>query len=105
MTETKFILAFMVFLSFLGFMSLYLPEELQFIEPFDFIWFSGGIIGIGGACVITSGVPCAIALAIFGIGTVWQYIIVSQEWLTLLLFTPLVVTLIYLMTKLGRGGG
>lgn len=105
LSETKFILGFMVFLAFLGFIVAYLPEGMQFIDLFDFVWFGGGMIGISGACVIVSGVPCAIALAVFGILTIWQYVIVSVDWIALLVFTPLVVTLIYLMSKLGRGGG
>lgn len=81
------------------------PEELKFISTFDYVWFTGSIVGIGGSCVIISGIPCAIALTVFGLVTVFKYIIISFEWIKLLLFVPLIVTMIYIMSKLGRGGG
>ena len=106
-TEVRFILTLMVFLGFLTFMVSYsdIPEELKFIEPFDFVWWVGGIIGVAGACVVWTGLPCAGAIAIWGIGTVYKYVVVNLEWLKLLVFTPLVVTMIYIIMKLARGGG
>ena len=103
-TPIRFLLTFMVFLGFLGFLST-LPGAPKIIEPFDFAWFVGGMIGVTGSCVVFSGVPCAAAIAIYGIVSMYQYIIVSQDWLKLLIFTPLIVVLIYLIMRLARGGG
>jgi hypothetical protein len=107
MMEWKFILAYSIFLVAIMFIQSLpdFPPDLKLISPFDFVWFTGGIIGVAGACVIATGLPCAGALAIWGITTVWNYLIVSIEWVKLLIFTPLVVTLIYIISKLGRGGG
>jgi hypothetical protein len=107
MMEWKFILAYSIFLvAIMLIQSLPdFPPDLKIISPFDFVWFSGGIIGVASACVIASGIPCAGALAIWGITTVWQYVIVSIEWVKLLIFTPLVVTLIFIISRLARGGG
>jgi hypothetical protein len=81
------------------------PDSLKFFNLFDFVWFSGSIIGIAGSCVITTGLPCAVALTVFGIVTVWNYIIINVEWIKLIFFIPIIVTFIYIMAKLGRGGG
>jgi hypothetical protein len=107
MFEWKFILAYSIFLVVLMFIQSLpdFPPDLKIISPFDFAWFTGGIISVAGACVIASGIPCAVALGVFGFISVWNYLIVSIEWVKLLIFTPLVVTLIYIISKLGRGGG
>lgn len=105
MAEVKFILMFAGILAFLTFLNTILPSQYKIIDTFDFIWFTGGIITVAGTCVIVSGIPCALTLAVFGIVSVWNFIIIQQSWIQLLIFTPLVVTLIYIIAKLGRGGG
>jgi hypothetical protein len=99
-----FFISILVILAFLMSQPDY-PEDMKFINTFDWVWFSGGMVGIAGACVVTTGLPCAIALTIFGVVTVFKYVIVSFEWIKLLIFVPLIVTMIYIMSKLGRGGG
>ena len=105
--EWVFILFFISIFAVLGFLMLQpdYPESLKFMSLFDFAWFTGGIIAVSGACVVVSGIPCAIALSVWGVITVWNYIIVNTDWIKLLIFTPLVVCLIYIIAKLGRGGG
>jgi hypothetical protein len=105
--EWVFILFFITIFIVLAFIMAQpdLPQEMKFISVFDWAWFSGSIIGISGACVVVTGIPCAVAMAIFGVVTFFKYVIISFEWLKLLLFVPLIVTMIYIMSKLGRGGG
>jgi len=103
-TPIRFLLTLMVFLGFLGYIST-LEGAPKIIEPFDFAWFVGGMIAVTSACVVWSGVPCAGAIAVYGLATMFQYIFVYQDWLKTLIFTPLIVTLIYLILRLGRGGG
>ena len=105
MSEMKYLFGVATFFAFLGFINFYLPTYMQFFNAFDFAWFGAGILGVSGACVIASGIPCAGAIAIFGFGTIFNFIVVSEQWLTVLIFTPLAITLIYLIVKLGRGGG
>lgn len=105
MTETGILLTIFIFFAVLGFISALAPPDFQVMSPFDFVWFTGGIIGVSSACVIMSGIPCAGALAIWGILTVWQYVIVNVSWLKLLIFTPIVAIIIYIVSKLARGGG
>lgn len=105
MAEWKFIMFFAIFMAFLTFiMSLPgFPSQYKFVNAFDFIWLTGGIIGVAGACAISTGIPCAGALAVWGFLGVFNYIIVSVEWVKLLVFTPIAVTLIFIIARLGRG--
>lgn len=103
--EARIILSIMVFFAFLGFINLMLPEPMRFMSMFDFGWMGGGIIGVSGACAIATGIPCAAALGIFGFGSFILYVVVSVEWLKIILFTPIVIVLMYIVSKLGRGGG
>ena len=103
--ETQIILFITFLLAFAGLVNFYLPTEYQFVNSFDFFYLTSGIIGISGACVIVSGIPCAIAIGIFGLTGIFQYILVSGEWIKILIFTPLITTLIYVISRLGRGGG
>jgi len=107
MSEVMWIFGFMVFLGFLTFISSLpdTPPELKIIEPFDFLWFGGGLLSVSGACVIATGLPCAAALAVFGVGTILQYLVIKVEYLKVLIFMPMIITLVYLMSRLGRGGG
>lgn len=91
------------FMALLAFLSPMMPPALQFATPFDIVWFSGSIIGISGACVIATGLPCAAALAIFGLVTVWQYLVVSVAWVKLLVFTPIMVGFIWAIANMARG--
>jgi len=104
-TELSFILFISSFLSVLAFLMSSLPIGLQFINIFDFIWFGGGIIGVAGTCAVVTGIPCAIALVVFGVISIFQYIIVQDAILKLLIFTPIVIGLIYTVSRLARGGG
>jgi len=103
-TTVRFLLTFMIFLAFLGFIST-LPGAPRILEPFDFVWFVGGMLGVAGACAVATGVPCAGAIAIFGLVSIYKYVIVRVEWIKLLIFTPLLVVLIYIVLRLARGGG
>ena len=99
-------LAFGGFLAFFGAMIfLGLPVEYQILSTFDFAFMTGSIIGISGACVIATGLPCAIALVVFGLISLFTYIIVSIEIIKLLIILPLIFTFIYIIARLGRGGG
>jgi hypothetical protein len=106
-TEVEVVLALLSFIAFLMFVSSLpgTPKEYQIINTFDFAWFSAGILGVAGACVISTGIPCASSLVIFGLTSVFNYLIVNYNLVKLLIFTPIIATLIYIVARLGRGGG
>jgi len=105
--ETQVVLTLLAFLAFLTFISNLpdTPSEYKIISPFDFVWFAGGIIGVASSCSIWTGIPCAAALAVFGLVSFFNYLVVNYEVVKLLIFMPVVVTLIYIVARLGRGGG
>jgi hypothetical protein len=105
MSETKVILTIMFFFAFLGFMSAILPPPLRILSPFDFLWFGGGIIGVGAACGIVTGLGCTVALGIFGVVSLVAYLVVFVSWIKLLIFMPITIIIVYLISRLARGGG
>ena len=105
--ETKLILSLLAFIAFLTFISNLpgTPSEYKIVEAFDFIWFTGGILGVAGACTVWTGIPCATALAAFAFLSIFNYLIITYDIVKLLIFTPLIATFIYIIARLGRGGG
>jgi hypothetical protein len=106
-TETKILLTILFLLSFFAFMINLpdFPSNLKFINAFDFYWFGGGTLGVAGACAVLTGLPCAAALAIFGVLSFLKYVVVSYEWLKVLFFMPMIIIIIYIESRLARGGG
>lgn len=113
-TELDFIIAFAFMLSFYGVLILFgLPSQYQFINAFDGIWLSGGMIGVSLACTLATGftlpiigaITCATATGIWAIAGIWTYIVVNNDVIKLIIFTPLTLGLIYVISKLIRGGG
>jgi hypothetical protein len=105
--ETQVILTLLAFLAFLTFISNLpdTPSEYKIISPFDFVWFTGGILGVAASCSIWTGIPCAAALAIFGLVSFFNYLVINYEVVKFLIFMPVIATLIYIVARLGRGGG
>jgi len=101
-SEISFLIFILMSLSFLGLIQLLGGPKI--IEPFDFIWLSGGILGVAGACTIATGIPCAGALAIFGIASFTKYLFFGDAF-TMAIFIPIFVILIYIVSRLARGGG
>lgn len=102
--ETTILLTILFFFAFLGAMVVFAPPEWQPINAFDLVWFAGGILTVAGTCAIVTGIPCAGALAIFGIISLLQYVIINQQYLKML-FLPLVVIVVYIVSRLAKGGG
>lgn len=104
-SELGFIIFISSFLSILTFLMLSLPEAMRFINIFDFAIFGGNIILVAGTCVIATGLPCAVGLGVFAVINIIQYILVENFIIKLLIFTPLTIGIIYVMSRLARGGG
>lgn len=105
MAEVGALVSILFFLAVLGFFSTIAPSEFKVLEPFDFAWLGGSFIGIAGTCAIATGLPCAGALAVVGIVSLWKYFIVNVEWFKTIVITPILVILIYLAVRIARGGG
>jgi hypothetical protein len=103
--EAKLLLSIMVLIGFLAFMMSIVPPELQFINIFDFTWFIGGLLAVTGACVLATGIPCAGAIVIFGATSIYTYVILYNSVVKLIIFLPIMVTLVYITMRLARGGG
>lgn len=89
-----------------------MPGDYNIMNTFDFLWLGGGIVAVTAACVVLTGVPCAILEATYGFATLLTYIgtgvLVSGSMITMikgLILTPISLGLIYVISKLARGGG
>ena len=105
-TGWYFILGIMFLLSFIIFIQAYLPSQFQIFSIFDIAIFGGNIITIGAACVITTGIPCAIILIANGLFDFFFFIVVPTQfaWFKALFITPIIIVLIFILVKeLGRG--
>jgi hypothetical protein len=100
--DANLLLSIMVFLAVLifltGFVVLSFPTFIV-ITPFDFTIFGGSVIAVSGACVVATGIPCAVALVGFGVLTFFTF----SNPLLWVIFIPLSVVLVYIIAKLGRG--
>ena len=113
------------------------PEELKFLNIFDFLWIGGGVIGITAACVVTSGIPCAITLVLWAISGVISlalngcslldpigcvtnvfatlisgglsgfttYFLSTNMLIKYIIMFPMMIGLIYIISRLAKGGG
>jgi hypothetical protein len=104
-SETPFMLSLMVIVVFLAFFTTQIAPrypEFSVLTGFDAIALIGGIVLIAGTCVVATGLPCAGALLLVN-GVV--FFSVGNTLVALLIFTPLTITLSYVLSRLGRGGG
>jgi len=103
--ETPFIITMMVIIVFgIWFTSQIAPRypQFQFLSGFDAMIFAGAFIGIAGACAIATGLACAGALIFF---SATGFLFVQNTLVFLLVFTPIIVTVAYVISRLARGGG
>ncbi|MGB9730165.1 MAG: hypothetical protein ACPL1B_09925 [Thermoprotei archaeon] len=106
-TEYTILIFIMFFLSFLAIMSNLSPYKIA--DTFDFAWFGGSAIAIAVACSLNipvlGGIACAGATTIFAFGTFTKYILLTSDYIKLIVFLPLVAILMYIIARLIRGGG
>lgn len=105
-----FAFALMTLLVILG-----MPSDYQLVNGFDFAWFGGGVVAITTGCVVLTGIPCAVLEASYGALTILGYFglggflttgtVGTVAVIKALVMTPLSILLIYVISKLARGGG
>jgi len=104
--EWKFILFFIGILSFFaGMIYLGMPSEYQLLSGFDLGAIIIQLVGLGSACVIATGIPCAVALVIAGLFDI-TWLIISFDIIKLFIIMPMLIGFIWLLiTRIGRGSG
>jgi hypothetical protein len=104
-TKLEFVLTIAFLFGFLAFMNTVLPAQYKFATTLDLVVFIGQIIGIGAACVITTGIPCAAAIGVGAAFTVGTYFATDFNLLKIMIFTPLQIGMIWTIISLARGDG
>jgi hypothetical protein len=106
-TEVAIVIFIAFFLAFLGFISAI--SEYKIADVFDFLWFGGSLLGLATACAlnipVVGGIACGGAVTIFGAITFLRYILWGGEYFKLIIFLPLIAILLYVISRLIRGGG
>lgn len=105
MVETRIFITLFSFLGFLAFISSIVPQEYRFITLIDLGWLMASFIGVAGACAVATGLPCAGALAVFSFVSLFQYIVITNDIIKTLFFTPIVMLIMYFAIRIARGGG
>lgn len=107
--ETGFVLFTFVIYALAAFFSIIAPPAYQIFNTVGIAASAGGMILVTGACVITTGLPCAAALALYGVGTIFLNNFLTagsiNAWIQDLIFLPLSGVFIYIVLKLARGTG
>lgn len=105
MTDIKYIYAFAVMFAFAGALVIVdAPNIFLVLSDFDLGFFASEIVTIAGACVITTGIPCAIALIFWTVANITAYV-VTNNLIQLLFMSPIAVVIIFILSKLARGNG
>ena len=111
--ELDFIIAFVTMAALFAMLGILgMPSYYNIMNTFDFLWLGGGIVAVTTGCVVLTGIPCAILEASYGFATLLTYIGTGilasgsiENMIKGLIFTPISIGLIYIISKLARGGG
>jgi hypothetical protein len=102
MEDMGYVMSIGIFLSFLlaitGYIQISFPA-FQIISGFDFALLGASFIAVAGICVLATGIPCAAAMGFFGFA---NFLIFSNT-VAWVIFTPLTLSMAFLIAKLGRG--
>lgn len=74
--------------------------DIEVFSGFDVSIFVASILGVAGACVIATGLPCAAALVFFNFLT---FMTSGNGIIFSLILTPILATLGFIIAKLARG--
>jgi hypothetical protein len=103
--ETPFIFTMVIIIVFLAWFTTQIQgmyPQFQGITSFDVVYFAGAIVGVAGACAISTGLACAGAL---GFLSITGFFVVQNTLILSLIFIPIAVTVAYVVSRLARGGG
>lgn len=103
--DLNYIFAFVIVMIFFSALILLgMPEEFQLFTPVDLVVFTSEVGSIAGFCVVATGLPCAGAIAVWVLVDLLAYVITDQL-IKLLISTPIMIMVIYILMKLARGTG
>lgn len=103
MSDTSLMVSIIIFISVAFFLNTILPPEYQFMNSYNIALLSAETAAIVGTCVVATGLPCAGAI---GAVTVANFLIAfytTISWLNMLILTPLMFTVSWLLYRLARG--
>jgi len=99
-----FIMAFFGIYTFISSLPNF-PNEMKLISPLSSLALIGGFPAVAGTCVVITGLACGVGLGIFtAINLVLAYTSPNSI-ISLAIIIPALVGLIYIGSKLARGGG
>jgi hypothetical protein len=81
------------------------PSQMKFLSIESMGVFTLGIPAIAGTCVVATGIPCAVALGVYAFANLIIAFFSPNTLISLLIITPSTIGIIYIISKLGRGGG
>lgn len=104
-SDTRFVFGLVIFLAFIVFFSgmiTALNPEFTLLTNVDTGIIATEAIGIAGACVISTGIPCAAAVVI---GSIFGLVTVTNTLFNTLIILPSMIVLAFVMARLARGNG
>lgn len=102
--EINILFAFALIMAFFSALILLgMPEEFQLFDSFDLTILIVEIVGVAGTCTLATGIPCAVAFLIASSYNIFDFVIVSNDLIKLLIFMPIFVVLTYILSRLARG--
>lgn len=105
-TETSILLKIFFFLAFFGgLIALGMPSQYLPIGVFDFLLFGGEMLALMTACVITTGIPCAVILVASWLVNILAYFTTSITIISIIILTPIQYIVTYILYRLAKGGG
>jgi len=103
----EFVFFTFVIYAFAAFFSAIAPPTYQIFNTYGIIYSAGGMLGVTAACVVATGLPCAAALVIYGVSSIFLngYLtgFSTISYVQSLFFLPLSGVFIYIVLKLARG--
>jgi hypothetical protein len=81
------------------------PSDFKFLSSTSLYIFTAGIPAIAGTCAVATGIPCAIGLGFYAVANLISAYYSSSTLIALIVMTPMMVGVIYIVSKLARGGG
>lgn len=103
MSDTSLMVSIMLFVSVVFFLNTILPQEYQFMDNYNIALLSAETAAIVGTCVIATGLPCAGAIAGVTVANFLIAFYTAIPWLNMLILTPLMFTVSWLLYRLARG--
>lgn len=107
MVMVVFFLSFFILLTFVG-----MPFAYSVFTTIDIFWIFGQIAAVTAACVIAdatifglipAGVLCTLTLLGTFVVNAFMYLVASDEYIKIMIVTPILLLIYYIILKFARG--